>query len=75
MPGRAEPTIRYGIMNVAENTTNVDVAATHHEIRLSGLQSATEYVFELEVDGTTYPGSFVTAPVAPSRMLRSASSR
>ncbi len=60
-------TIRYGVAAVTENVAVDNVPATHHEVRLTGLSAlaagGTKFVYELEVDGMTYPGSFRTAVV------------
>jgi MYXO-CTERM domain-containing protein len=51
------------VRNVTDSTIEVDTAARHHEVSLTGLNANTEYRFELEVGGNIYPGQFMTAPV------------
>jgi len=60
--------VRYGIASVTENVIADTVPSMHHEVRLTGLSSlaspGTKFMYELEVDGMTYPGTFRTAVVA-----------
>jgi len=59
--------VRYGVTSVTEYTVADNTPATHHEVRLTGLSAlaapGTRFLYELEVDGVTYPGSVRTAVV------------
>jgi len=57
--------VRYGVASIDENMVADTTPATHHEVRLTGLAGlagpGTRFVYELEVGGVDYAGSFRTA--------------
>lgn len=56
-------TVHYGIASVSEHQAQSNTASKHHEVRLTGLSGlaapGSSFVYELEVNGTRYPGSLV----------------
>ena len=57
--------VHYGVNSPNEMTAASSTPALHHEVRLIGLSGmappGSQFVYELEVDGQRYPGSFYTA--------------
>lgn len=59
--------VRYGLSGALSSSVGSTTPSTHHEVRLTGLSaiapSGSELAYELEVQGTIYPGRFKTAVV------------
>ena len=57
--------VHYGVNSTTEQTAVSSTPSKHHEVRLTGLSGlanpGSAFVYELEVDGTRYPGRFYTA--------------
>jgi MYXO-CTERM domain-containing protein len=69
-PSPSTGVVRYGVGAPSGQTVNTGAAATHHELRLTGLSAlgppGTEIRYELEVGGTVHAGSFLLPPAAGS---------
>lgn len=60
----SEGTLEYGLTDGFGTDSASGSTGTHHEVRLTGLDAATEYFYRVKVDGQPagQMGSFVTAP-------------